>query len=414
MLFEDLKLSAPLLRALTDAGYATPTPIQSQAIPLVLAGRDLLGSAQTGTGKTAAFALPILELLGKNQPTGRRRIRALVLTPTRELAGQISDNFRMYGKYTGLRETVVYGGVSQLNQTRELGRGVDILIATPGRLLDLMNQRLVSLDAVEILVLDEADRMLDMGFIHDIRRIMAQVPEQRQTLFFSATMPGNIRSLASDILSDPQRIAIDPESATVDTVEQKLYFVQKSDKKALLIHLLEDPQMNSVLVFSRTKHGADRLAQILSRQGIRCDSIHGDKGQNARQRALDNFKNHRNRVLIATDIAARGIDVDSLSYVVNYDLPADTESYVHRIGRTGRAGREGVSLSFCDESETGYLKDIEKLIGRRIEVVEDQPFHQEDYARTMEASHKPAPAPQKDRGRAKRFFRPGFSQRKAV
>lgn len=416
MLFEDLKLSAPVLRALTDAGYQTPTPIQEQAIPLVLDGRDLLGSAQTGTGKTAAFALPIVELLSEERHPGKRPIRALVLTPTRELAGQISDNFRMYAKYTGLRETVVYGGVSQFNQTRELGRGVDILIATPGRLLDLMNQGFVNLRNVEFLVLDEADRMLDMGFIHDIRKIMAQVPQDRQTLFFSATMPPNICALASDILSDPERVEVSPESSTVDTVEQKVYFVEKGNKKSLLLSLLEDPDMDSVLVFSRTKHGADRLAQILSRSGIKCDSIHGDKSQNARQRALDNFKSRRNRVLIATDIAARGIDVNNLSYVVNYDLPADSESYVHRIGRTGRAGREGISVSFCDESELGYLKDIKKLIGRSIEVVDDQPFHCPEYAFAAErASQAQQPkAASKGGNKAKRFFRRGFSGRKAV
>lgn len=411
MLFEDLKLSAPLMKALGEAGYATPTPIQSQAIPLVLSGRDILGCAQTGTGKTAAFALPILDRLAGQRIAGKKSVRALILTPTRELAGQISDNFRMYGKYLGLRETVVYGGVSQHQQTRELSRGVDILTATPGRLLDLMNQGFVSLRNLEILVLDEADRMLDMGFIHDIRKIISATPARRQTLFFSATMPPNIQALASDILSDPQKIEVNPESSTVETVEQKVFFVEKANKRALLLSLLEDPAMDSVLVFSRTKYGADKLAKTLSREGIRCDSIHGDKSQNARQRALDNFKSHRNRVLIATDIAARGIDVDSLSFVVNFDLPPTPDSYVHRIGRTGRAGREGVSLSFCDESEIPYFKDIKKLVGRPIEVVEDHPYHNQTFAEAAESQNrKSEPKAKKKGGGVKRFFRRGFSK----
>lgn len=408
MSFKSLQLCEPLLRAVSQAGYATPTPIQRQAIPAALSRRDILGIAQTGTGKTAAFALPILHRL-HTEPGRKPGIRALVLTPTRELAGQIDENFRLYGRYTNLRPNVVYGGVSQTPQVKQLQNGTDILTATPGRLLDLLGQGLVRLNTVEILVLDEADRMLDMGFIHDIRRILGHLSGSRQTLFFSATMPENIRRLADDILSDPVRVSIAPESPTLETIEQKVFLVAKSDKKSLLIHLLEDPQMDSVLVFSRTKHGADRLARVLSRQGIRCDAIHGDKGQNARQRALDHFKNHVSRVLVATDIAARGIDVDGLSYVVNYDLPADAESYVHRIGRTGRAGREGVSLSFCDQSELDYLRAIEKMTGRQLEVVEQQPFHQPEYAAVLEAAA--APPAQKDAQKKPADKRPGGRRR---
>ena len=408
MSFKSLQLCEPLLRAVSQAGYATPTPIQRQAIPAALSRRDILGIAQTGTGKTAAFALPILHRL-HTEPGRKPGIRALVLTPTRELAGQIDENFRLYGRYTNLRPNVVYGGVSQTPQVKQLQNGTDILTATPGRLLDLLGQGLVRLNTVEILVLDEADRMLDMGFIHDIRRILGHLSGSRQTLFFSATMPENIRRLADDILSDPLRVSIAPESPTLETIEQKVFLVAKSDKKSLLIHLLEDPQMDSVLVFSRTKHGADRLARVLSRQGIRCDAIHGDKGQNARQRALDHFKNHVSRVLVATDIAARGIDVDGLSYVVNYDLPADAESYVHRIGRTGRAGREGVSLSFCDQSELDYLRAIEKMTGRQLEVVEQQPFHQLEYAAVLEAAA--APPAQKDVQKKPADKRPGGRRR---
>lgn len=408
MSFKSLQLCEPLLRAVSQAGYATPTPIQRQAIPAALSRRDILGIAQTGTGKTAAFALPILHRL-HTEPGRKPGIRALVLTPTRELAGQIDENFRLYGRYTNLRPNVVYGGVSQTPQVKQLQNGTDILTATPGRLLDLLGQGLVRLNTVEILVLDEADRMLDMGFIHDIRRILGHLSGSRQTLFFSATMPENIRRLADDILSDPVRVSIAPESPTLETIEQKVFLVAKSDKKSLLIHLLEDPKMDSVLVFSRTKHGADRLARVLSRQGIRCDAIHGDKGQNARQRALDHFKNRVSRVLVATDIAARGIDVDGLSYVVNYDLPADAESYVHRIGRTGRAGREGVSLSFCDQSELDYLRAIEKMTGRQLEVVEQQPFHQPEYAAVLEAAA--APPAQKDAQKKPADKRPGGRRR---
>ena len=357
MLFEKLNISEPVLRALDNAGYKAPTPIQEQAIPVVLSGRDLLGCAQTGTGKTAAFAIPIIELLNKKawDRKGKRPVRALILTPTRELAGQISDNFRDYGRYCRLRHTVVYGGVSQNAQVRELSSGVDIL------------------------VLDEADRMLDMGFIHDIRKVISAVPQQRQTLFFSATMPANIRDLAFSILRDHVKVEVAPESSVVETVDQKVFFVEKTDKRKLLMYLLENDRMNSVLVFSRTKHGADRLARELSKKGIPCDAIHGDKSQNARQRALDNFKAHRNRVLIATDIAARGIDVDNLSHVVNFDLPNEPETYVHRIGRTGRAGRSGVSFSFCDGSEVPYFRDIKKLAGSPIESVTDHPFHNSQF-----------------------------------
>ncbi|MDD4820445.1 MAG: DEAD/DEAH box helicase, partial [Flavobacteriales bacterium] len=333
--------------------------------------------------KTAAFAIPIIELLSRDNPRtkGQRPIRAIIMTPTRELAGQISDNIRAYSRFTNLRHAVVYGGVSQVNQIRAMRGGVDILVATPGRLLDLMDQGYIRLSNIEILVLDEADRMLDMGFIHDIKKIISAIPQERQTLFFSATMAPAAKELASSILRAPKYIAVAPESSTVDTVEQKIYFVEKDDKRQLLLNLLEDPKMDSVLVFVRTKYGADKMAKTLQKNGVQCDAIHGDKSQNARQKALDAFKAHKTRVLIATDIAARGIDVDRLSYVINYDLPNQAEDYVHRIGRTGRAGREGISISFCDSTEVPYFRDIRKLVGKDIiEMVSEQPFHCENSA----------------------------------
>ncbi|MEG1837919.1 MAG: DEAD/DEAH box helicase [Bacteroidaceae bacterium] len=372
MTFEQLDLIEPILKALQNEGYNTPTPIQEQAIPILLRGKDLLGCAQTGTGKTAAFAIPILQHLYKSD--NKQGIKALVLTPTRELAIQIDESFAAYGKYTGLKHTVIFGGVSQKSQTDTLRRGVNILIATPGRLLDLIGQGFISLKSIEFFVLDEADRMLDMGFIHDIKRLLPLLPKKRQTLFFSATMPSEIAALSNTILHLPERVEVTPASSTVDTITQSLYFVSKQDKKDLLVHLLKDKSLESVLVFTRTKHGADNVAKILGKAGIGAEAIHGNKSQNARQRALTHFKDHETRVLIATDIAARGIDVDLLSHVINYELPNVPETYVHRIGRTGRAGHEGIAISFCEAEEVPFLKDIQKLIGKTIPVVKDHPF----------------------------------------
>ncbi len=351
------------MRAVAEKGYTTPTPIQEQAIPPALEGRDLLGCAQTGTGKTAAFTLPILQLLTEETRRGKRPIRGLVLTPTRELAIQIDECCRDYARHTDLRHAVIYGGVSQHPQTEALRHGVDLLIATPGRLLDLIGQGYISLADIRFFVLDEADRMLDMGFIHDIKRILPLLPKQRQTLFFSATMPPSIATLASSILDNPVRITVTPESSVVDTIRQSLHFVEKAAKKDLLIRLLRERGEGSVLVFSRTKHGADRIARILTRAGIEARAIHGDKSQGARERAMNDFRSGACRVLIATDIAARGIDISELPLVINYDLPEVPETYVHRIGRTGRAGCEGMAVSFCSEDERPLLKDIQKLTG---------------------------------------------------
>ncbi len=372
MTFENLQLIEPILKALEAEGYTSPTPIQEQSIPIILQGRDLQGCAQTGTGKTAAFSIPILQRLYKTDH--RKGIKALILTPTRELAIQIGESFEAYGRYTGLKHTVIFGGVAQKPQTDALRSGVQILVATPGRLLDLINQGLVSLKSLEYFVLDEADRMLDMGFIHDVKRILKLLPAKRQTLFFSATMPTEIETLAASMLNHPAKVEVTPRSSTVEIIQQQVYFVEKAQKKDLLIHLLQNPSIDSVLVFTRTKHGADKLARILSKTGIRAEAIHGDKSQNARQRALTGFKEHTLRVLIATDIAARGIDIDQLSHVVNYELPNVPETYVHRIGRTGRAGHDGVAISFCGSDEMPYLKDIQKLIGKNIPVVRDHPF----------------------------------------
>lgn len=369
MRFQDLHLSEPLLRAVEEKGYTTPTPIQTQAIPPVLQGRDLQGCAQTGTGKTAAFTLPILQLLAAEPaPKGRRPIRALVLTPTRELAIQIDECCRDYARYTTLRHTVIFGGVNQRPQVDALQRGVDLLVATPGRLLDLIGQGFVSLDRVRHFVLDEADRMLDMGFIHDIRRILPLLPERKQTLFFSATMPDSIASLAASLLHDPARVTVTPPASVVETIGQQVRFVAKAEKSKQLVALLNDSDAEAVLVFSRTKHGADRLARILNKAGIACSAIHGDKSQGAREKAMNGFKSGACRVLIATDIAARGIDISELPLVVNYELPEVPETYVHRIGRTGRAGCEGNAYSFCAEEEIPLLRDIEKTIGRPVPV----------------------------------------------
>ena len=377
MSFENLKIIEPVLRALKHEGYTTPTPIQQQAIPVLLERRDLLGCAQTGTGKTAAFAIPILQLLHEDElfKKGPAGIKALILTPTRELAAQIGESFAAYGKYLRIRHTVIFGGVSQKSQTDALRSGVDILIATPGRLLDLMDQRYVHLQHIKMFVLDEADRMLDMGFIHDVKKIIAKLPQKRQTLFFSATMPGEISSLASSILTNPVRVEVAPVSSTANTVRQEMYFVEKTNKRSLLLHLFKRPEIESALVFTRTKHGADRVTKDLVRAGVRAEAIHGNKSQNARIKALSNFKARQTRVLVATDIAARGIDIDDLSHVINFELPNIPETYVHRIGRTGRAGASGIAISFCDSEEREYLRDIQKLITKAVPVVDDHPYH---------------------------------------
>ena len=381
MSFNHLNLIEPLLKALDNEGYTIPTPIQEQAIPIILDRKDLLGCAQTGTGKTAAFALPILQLLCEDsaglkeetRPGATRPIRTLVLTPTRELAIQIDDSFAAYGKFTGMRHTVIFGGVPQHSQVQALREGVDILVATPGRLLDLIDQRHINLQHIKYFVLDEADRMLDMGFIHDVRKLLTKLPQKKHSLFFSATMPPEIQKLANTILVNPSKVEVTPESTTAETVQQSLYFVEKKDKRSLLLHILKDTEIPTALVFTRTKHGADKVAQGLVRAGIRAEAIHGNKSQNARQNALQNFKNRHTRILVATDIAARGIDIDELTHVINYELPNVPETYVHRIGRTGRAGASGIALSFCDQEETEFLRDIQKLIARPIPVVEDHP-----------------------------------------
>ncbi len=376
MTFENLQLISPILKALETEGYQKPTPIQEKAIPIILAKKDLLGCAQTGTGKTAAFAIPILQILHDRVygPKEQSFIRALILTPTRELALQIDESIGAYGRGTGIRHTVIFGGVPQKPQTDALKKGVDILVATPGRLLDLVSQKFINLHHIEIFVLDEADRMLDMGFIHDVKRIIALLPTKRQTLLFSATMPPEIAKLADTILINPEKVAVTPVASTVDNTEQFVYYVAREDKRALLIHLLKDPAIATALVFTRTKYGADKVARVLNKAGIKAESIHGDKSQNARQRALNDFKSRQIRVLVATDIAARGIDVEELSHVINFELPNIPETYVHRIGRTGRAGQNGVAISFCDSEEKDYLKSIHKLIAKAIPVVEDHPY----------------------------------------
>ena len=379
MTFQQLKLSKTILRSLSEQNYEQPTEIQAKAIPVGLSGRDILGSAQTGTGKTAAFALPIIQnLLDGRSGHGERQIRSLVVTPTRELALQIGESFTAYAQYTTLRNTVIFGGVPQTTQVQAIERGVDVLIATPGRLLDLMDQGVFSLRDIEFFVLDEADRMLDMGFIHDIRKIIAVLPNKRQSLFFSATMPDNILALSKQILTDPVKIAVDPVSSTADTIRQMLYTTNKKSKKDLLLHLLKDPKLDQVLLFSRTKHGADRIVRDLRKQKILCAAIHGDKTQGQRQRALGEFKDGRIRVLVATDIAARGIDIEKLGYVINFDIPNESETYVHRIGRVGRAGEKGIALSLSEPEENAYIRDIEKLIGKKIPLNEDHPFPQTD------------------------------------
>lgn len=370
MHFQDLKLTDALLRAVHAEGYTEPTPIQTQTIPHVLAGRDVLGCAQTGTGKTAAFALPILQRL---QP-GKHRLRALVLSPTRELASQIGDSFAAYGRNLPFKHTVIFGGVGQSPQVDALRKGVDILVATPGRLLDLMQQGILRLDTIEIFVLDEADRMLDMGFIHDVKKVLAALPKKRQNLLFSATMPPSIVELANSFLFNPVHVEVTPQATTVEKINQSVFFVERSDKRHLLEHLLRDRAVKRALVFTRTKHGANKVAKQLSEARIHAEAIHGNKSQTARERALANFKTGATRVLVATDIAARGIDVEGITHVINYDLPNVPESYVHRIGRTARAGAEGTAYSFCDQEERAYLRDIEKTIRLRVPVVEEHPY----------------------------------------
>jgi ATP-dependent RNA helicase RhlE len=375
MHFESLNIIEPILKSLKEEGYTIPTPIQVQAIPIVLQGTDLIGCAQTGTGKTAAFAVPILQLLSKNKSFDRKKkIRSLIVTPTRELAIQIEESFKTYGRYTGLTCTVVFGGVNQNPQTNALRNGVDILVATPGRLLDLMNQGFISLKNIEIFVLDEADRMLDMGFIHDVRKLLAALPQRRQSLFFSATMPPEIVKLAGSIVYKPVKVEVTPSASTVDIVNQFVYFIDRGNKNSLLLELLKDERIKTALVFTRTKFGADKVVRILKKKNISAEAIHGNKAQNARQKALSSFKAQTTRVLVATDIAARGIDVDDLEYVINYEIPNISETYVHRIGRTGRAGANGTAISFCDAEEKEYLRDIEKLITKKIQVIDDHPF----------------------------------------
>ncbi|MDP8201353.1 MAG: DEAD/DEAH box helicase [Candidatus Tenebribacter burtonii] len=384
MQFNELKIIEPILKALSKENYVEPTAIQAKAIPLILEKKDILGSAQTGTGKTAAFAVPILQNLfrDRHQNKNSRKILALVITPTRELAIQIGDSFTTYGKYTGIKNTVVFGGVKQGAQTTALRNGVEILVATPGRLLDLMNQGFISLKHIEYFVLDEADRMLDMGFINDIRKIITKLPTIRQSLFFSATMPDSIVKLSRKILNNPVKIDVSPISSTAETIQQYLYYTNRKSKRDLLLHILQDKKIDQVLLFSRTKHGADKIARHLKKFKIKAAAIHGDKAQNNRQKTLSQFKAGELRVLVATDIAARGIDIDKLKYVINFDIPNIAETYVHRIGRSGRAGEEGNAISLCEPEENAYIKDIEKLIKLKIKVVTKNPFPQTDKAMT--------------------------------
>ena len=420
MRFEDLQLMPEILKALKEEGYTEPTSIQQKAIPLVLKREDVLGSAQTGTGKTAAFAIPIIQHLAKRQkPDGKRKVTTLVVTPTRELALQIGDSFTAYAKYTSIKNTVIYGGVGQSSQTQALKRGVDVLVATPGRLLDLMEQGYITLQHVRYFVLDEADRMLDMGFIHDIKKIIAKLPKSRQSLFFSATMPKNIVDLSNQILINPKKVAVNPVSSTAETIQQYLYMTNRENKRELLLHILKDASIEQVLVFSRTKHGSDRIVRNLRKKKIECAAIHGDKSQNQRQKALKSFKKNQIRVLVATDIAARGIDIDKLRHVINYDIPNESETYVHRIGRCGRAGEDGISISICEPEENAYIRDIEKLIKKKIEVVQDNPFPQTDKPMTNAEKKEWEKEKQKrkqeffaNRNKKRGAQNPGFRRRK--
>jgi ATP-dependent RNA helicase RhlE len=401
MHFNELNIIQPILKAIEEEGYTTPTPIQQQAIPLVLEGNDLMGCAQTGTGKTAAFSIPILQLLSENKEfKGKRKIRALIVTPTRELAIQIGDSLKAYGRHCGLNSTVIFGGVNQNPQVNTLRNGVDILVATPGRLLDLMTQGFISIRDVEIFVLDEADRMLDMGFIHDVNKLIKALPDKRQNLFFSATMAPEILKLAGTILQDPVRVEVTPVSSTAEMIKQSIYLVDKVNKNALLVDILNEVDATSVLVFTKTKHGADKVVKHLAKHNIKADAIHGNKSQNNRQRALSNFKDKTIRVLVATDIAARGIDVEEMEMVINYEIPNVSETYVHRIGRTGRAGNKGTAVSFCDFEEKAFLKDIEKLIHQSITVVEDHPYPMQNF--TIEKKEqRGARSPREQRGGAR-------------
>lgn len=378
MTFEELPLIAPILKALKDKNYTEPTAIQAKAIPLVLDQNDVLGSAQTGTGKTAAFAIPIIQRIHEMEggQGGKPQLLSLIVTPTRELAIQIEDNIRLYSKYTNLKHAVIFGGVKQGSQVDKLKRGVHLLVATPGRLLDLISQGYISLDQVKIFVLDEADRMLDMGFVNDVKKLLTYLPKKRQSLFFSATMPNSILKLANEILTNPKKIEVNPVSSTAETIQQFLFYTNRADKKKLLLHILTDQKIDQVLVFSRTKHGADRIARELHKKKIKSAAIHGDKAQNQRQKALKDFKSGHIRVLVATDIAARGIDIDKLKYVINYDVPEEAETYVHRIGRSGRAGEAGNAISLCEPEENGRIKAIEKLTKTTLQVIKSNPFPQ--------------------------------------
>ncbi|MDP4214165.1 MAG: DEAD/DEAH box helicase [Bacteroidota bacterium] len=413
MLFSELGLIEPLQKAVAHEGYKTPTPIQEQAIPVVLAGRDILGCAQTGTGKTASFVLPLLQRMHEQKETHGIKghpLKTLILTPTRELATQIHESIENYGRFLNLKSVVIFGGVSQSRQVSDLRRGCDFIVATPGRLMDLMNQNYIVLNGIEYLVLDEADRMLDMGFVHEVKRIIARIPKKRQTLFFSATMPPAIQSLVQVLLSNPVSITVTPEATTAELVDQKLYYVQKSEKRALLHHILKNSPRESVLVFTRTKHGADRVARDLNHAGFQATAIHGDKTQQARERSLQGFKDGKMHILVATDIAARGIDIDDLGLVVNFDLPNIPESYVHRIGRTGRAGAFGKAISFCDYEEKIYLKDIQKFIGQTVPVESNHPYHVALMEPLTVASSSAASSSGRSMGGGRRYGRK-FSQR---
>ena len=408
MRFSELALIEPILKALKDKNYLVPTEIQKKAIPLVLKRNDILGSAQTGTGKTAAFAVPIVQLIHRieKRESGQPVLRSLIVTPTRELAIQIDENIKAYAKYTIVKHTVIFGGVSQSKQVESLKKGVHILVATPGRLLDLIGQGYISLDTIKVFVLDEADRMLDMGFIHDIRKILKLLPDKRQSLFFSATMPDNIVELSRKILKQPKKIAVSPVSSTAETIRQFLYYTNRKDKKALLLHILQKRNIDHVLLFSRTKHGADKIARFLKKEKIEAAAIHGNKSQNNRQKVLKEFKTGKIKVLVATDIAARGIDIDKLKFVINYDIPNVAETYVHRIGRSGRAGEEGTAISICEPEENAYIRNIEKLIKRKIELAKENPYPQTDKPMT-EAEKKEW---EKEKQRRRQEF---FANRKA-
>lgn len=403
MTFQELQLLPSILKSLDEQGYTEPTAIQERSIPYILDRDDVLGVAQTGTGKTAAFAIPIIQHLANEpkHPSGKRKISTLVLTPTRELAIQIAESFSVYGKYTNIKNTVIFGGVPQGKQVRTLNQGVDVLVATPGRLLDLMNQGIISLKDVKYFILDEADRMLDMGFIHDIKKVLAVLPKKRQSLFFSATMPDNIVKLSRDILKSPKKVEVSPVSSTAETIQQYLYMTNKSSKGDLLLHILDNPEIDQVLVFARTKHGSDRIVRKLQKKKIKSAAIHGNKSQNQREKAMKAFKDGSVRVMVATDIAARGIDIDKLRYVINYDIPNEPETYVHRIGRCGRAGEEGIAISICEPEEIVYIKDIQKLINQKIEVINDNPFPQTE--KPMNASEKKEAEKEKQR-RKQEFF----------